>query len=110
MEKKTSQSGMLILTRKLFEVVVVNDGTLVTYMGYCAATGVHTFSIAESDMVCGRAVTLRPADETIIGDNVVMKVMSRKSSGSSARLGFVAPRSIPIDRLEVHQMKARGKQ
>ena len=98
---------MLILTRKLFEAIVVNSDTLVTYLGYCPTTTIHTFTVAGPGEVGGRVVTLRPQEHTIIDGNVVMKVMERKSSGS-ARLGFEAPRSIPVDRLEVHQLKERA--
>lgn len=94
---------MLILTRKLYEVVVVGDHTLVTYMGYCPSTTIHTFSVTDARTETGSVVQLRPEDDTVIDENVVMKVLQRKNA--KARLGFSAPRNVNIDRLETRQQE-----
>lgn len=93
---------MLILTRKLYEIVVVGDHTLVTYMGYHAASGVYTFSIEHesTEQSKVREVQLR-VDEIISVSDAKMQVVGRKSG--QARIGFSAPSNIRIDRLEVRQ-------
>lgn len=97
---------MLILTRKLFEAIIVDGRHLITYMGYCSATTVHTMTIEDTYAKTERAVTLCPGQYTVIIDGVIMKVLDRKSG--SSRLGFDAPIDIAIDRLEVHQQKERS--
>lgn len=97
---------MLILTRKLYEAIVVDGRYLITQMGYCPATTVHTMTVEDTYTKSERVVTLCPEQYTVISDNVVMKVLARKSG--SARLGFEAPIDIAIDRLEIHQKKERA--
>lgn len=92
---------MLVLTRKLHQVIVVGDHTLVTFIGYHAATGTYTFSIADERTEEARAVQLRVEESTVVADRVVMKLLGRKSA--QARIGFNAPSNISIDRLEVRQ-------
>lgn len=92
---------MLVLTRKLHQIIVVGDHTLVTYIGYHAATGIYTFSIADDRTEEGRVVQLRVEESTVVADRVEMKLLGRKSA--QARIGFAAPDDISIDRLEVRQ-------
>lgn len=92
---------MLVLTRKLHQVIVVGDHTLVTFIGYHAATGTYTFSITDERTEQGRVVQLHVEDDTVVEDRVVMKLLGRKSA--QARIGFSAPDDISIDRLEVRQ-------
>ena len=48
--------------------------------------------------------TRKLGEEIIIGDNIRVKVVAVQ--GDRVRLGVDAPRSVPVDRLEVHQRRA----
>jgi carbon storage regulator len=49
-------------------------------------------------------LTRKLGEEIVIGDEIVVKVVAVQ--GDRVRLGIAAPRSVPVDRLEVHQRRA----
>ena len=49
-------------------------------------------------------LTRKLGEEIVIGDNIRVKVVAVQSD--RVRLGIAAPRSVPVDRLEVHQRRA----
>jgi carbon storage regulator len=49
-------------------------------------------------------LTRKVGEEIIIGDDIRVKVVAVQ--GDRIRLGIDAPRSVPVDRLEVHQRRA----
>ena len=49
-------------------------------------------------------LTRKVGEEIIIGDDIHVKVVAVQ--GDRVRLGIEAPRSIPVDRLEVHRRRA----
>lgn len=93
---------MLVLSRKLHEIIVVGDHLLVTHMGYAPNFGLYTFSISdERDERDVRVVQMRFEESVEITDAVAMKLIDRR--GSKVSLGFTAPADVRIDRLEVRQ-------
>jgi carbon storage regulator len=56
-------------------------------------------------------VLTREEDEDIlIGDNIVIKIVSVNRTNGQVRLGIEAPRNIAIDRREVRESKEREQQ
>jgi carbon storage regulator len=49
-------------------------------------------------------LTRKVGEEIVIGDEIRVKVVAVQ--GDRIRLGIDAPRSVPVDRLEVHQRRA----
>lgn len=49
-------------------------------------------------------LTRRLGEEIVIADNVRVKVVAVQ--GDRVRLGIAAPKSVAVDRLEVHQRRA----
>jgi len=49
-------------------------------------------------------LTRKLGEEIVIGDGIRVKVVAVQ--GDRVRLGVDAPRSIPVDRLEVHRRRA----
>ena len=49
-------------------------------------------------------LTRKVGEEIVIGDDVRVKVVAVQ--GDRVRLGIDAPRSVPVDRLEVHKRRA----
>lgn len=92
---------MLILSRKVHEIIIVGDHILVTHMGYCSSTGLYTFAIGDERYDNDRIVQMQAEGEVSITDNVDMKLI--KGRGSKVSLGFTAPDDVRIDRLEVRQ-------
>jgi len=90
---------MLVLSRKLHEIIVVGDHLLVTHMGYAPRSGLYTFTIA--DERDGRIVQMQVEDAVEVTDGVAMKLI--KGRGTKVSLGFTAPADVHIDRLEVRQ-------
>jgi carbon storage regulator len=48
-------------------------------------------------------LTRRVDEEIVIGDDIVVKVVA--VHGDKVRIGIKAPRSIPVDRREVHERR-----
>lgn len=93
---------MLVLSRKLHEIIVVGDHLLVTHMGYAPRSGLYTFTIAdERDERDGRIVQMQVEDAVEVTNGVAMKLI--KGRGTKVSLGFTAPANVHIDRLEVRQ-------
>jgi carbon storage regulator len=53
-------------------------------------------------------LTRRPGEEIRIGEDVTVILLGVK--GNQARLGIQAPRSVTVDREEVHKQKKRDAQ
>jgi carbon storage regulator len=51
-------------------------------------------------------LTRRVGEEIVIGDNI--RVVLVATQGQAARLGVIAPRSVPVDRQEIARRRARG--
>jgi carbon storage regulator len=49
-------------------------------------------------------LTRKLGEEIVIGQDIRVKVVSVQ--GDRVRLGIEAPRSVPVDRLEVHERRA----
>lgn len=49
-------------------------------------------------------LTRKVGEEIVIGDDIHVKVVAVQ--GDRVRLGIEAPRTIPVDRLEVHRRRA----
>jgi len=49
-------------------------------------------------------LTRKVGEEIVIGDEVRVKVVA--VHGDRVRLGIDAPRTVPVDRLEIHQRRA----
>jgi carbon storage regulator len=53
-------------------------------------------------------LTRRPGERLCIGENVVVTVLAVK--GTQVRVGIEAPRSVAVDREEIHQRKLADRQ
>jgi carbon storage regulator len=49
-------------------------------------------------------LTRKLGEEIVIGNDIVVKVVAVQ--GDRVRLGVAAPRSVPVDRMEIHQRRA----
>jgi carbon storage regulator len=49
-------------------------------------------------------LTRKLGEEIVIGSSITVKVVAVQ--GDRVRIGIDAPRSVPVDRLEVHQRRA----
>ncbi len=53
-------------------------------------------------------LTRRPGERLCIGENVVVTILAVK--GNQVRIGVEAPRSVAVDREEIHQRKLADRQ
>jgi carbon storage regulator len=49
-------------------------------------------------------LTRKLGEEIIIGSDIIVKVVAVQ--GDRVRLGVAAPRTVPVDRMEIHQRRA----
>lgn len=106
---------MLVLSRKIGEVIIIGDNVTLTVLSRAQNTTViriesSTVLEIEYDAIINLGFDwlqrLKLEEEFIIDKEIIVKIIGFKHN--SVQLGFDAPRHIDINRKEVYERKANG--